>query len=51
MRSRRFKKALFVALLGGTLLQATGCGATIASLLVDLVIQYGLSALLGGIVI
>lgn len=51
MRSERLKKALFVALLGGTLLQAAGCGATIASLLVDLVLQYGLGMLLGGIAV
>lgn len=51
MRSKRFKKALFVALLGGTLLQTAGCGATIASLLLDLVLQYGASALLGGLAV
>jgi hypothetical protein len=51
MRSQRIKKMLFIALCGGTLLQAASCSSTIASLLLDLVLQYGLSALLGGIVI
>ena len=50
MRSKRLKKALFVALIGGTLLQPVGCGATIASLLLDAVLQGGLSLLLGGLV-
>lgn len=50
MRSTRIRKALFVALLGGTLFQA-GCGATIASLLLDLVLDYGLSMLAGGIAV
>jgi hypothetical protein len=45
------KKVLFIALCGGTLLQVASCGSTIASLLLDLVLQYGLSALLGGVVI
>ena len=51
MRSKRLKKVLFVALLGGTLLQPVGCGATIASLLLDFVLQYGLNAVLGGLAV
>ena len=51
MRSNTMKKMLFTLLCGGMLFQLAGCGATIASLLVDLILQYGLTAVLTGLAV
>ena len=51
MRWNRLRKLMYVALCGGTLLQATGCDAIIESLVVNLASSFVLNALLSGLVV